>query len=135
MPEKAKVYSGKIGKGNSTFKMPTLYQSKDWVEYSKKFLIANKKCYSCGEKSQVTDHWTAHKNDVNLFWNPHNVLPLCAKCHNTVTSNFDKFTPPKTKEKLEWINEKRVQAGITFAVKFVPLKEELKRKREFKEEN
>ena len=81
MPEKSKIYSGRLGKGKSVFSIPSLYKDQKWVAYSKKFLSINKKCYACGEKSQATDHWRAHKNRKEFFWNPNNMLPLCFNCH------------------------------------------------------
>jgi len=134
VPERSKKYSGKVGKGSSVFSIPSLYKSGEWVDFSKKFLKINSKCYACGNKSESTDHWKAHKNDLELFWNPNNMLPLCNKCHSHVTNHFDKFTPPLTKEKLDWIQEKRMSLNITFKVTFVPLRPPpMERKKEFVE--
>lgn len=117
--KKPKQYTPQKAKGSSSFKIPRLYELPEWKEYSRKFLRINNKCYACGENSGATDHWTAHKNDIDLFWKEDNMLPLCSKCHNTVTANFDKFNPPKTQEKLEWINGMRVITGTTVIVKVV----------------
>jgi len=134
MPERAKKFSGKAGKGNSKFKIPSLYSNGEWVLYSKKFLKVNPYCYACGEKSESTDHWKAHKNNLELFWNPNNMLPLCNKCHSHVTNNYDRFTPPLTAEKLEWIQGQRMSLDISIRVTFVPLRPPpMERKKEFVE--
>jgi len=129
--KKPKLYSPQRIKGNSTFKIPRLYDTPEWKEYSRRFLNNNPKCYACGERSGATDHWTAHKNDIDLFWKEDNMLPLCSKCHNIVTSNYDKFNPPKTEEKLQWINQMRVVTGTTLKVKITAIN--WKRKKEFVE--
>lgn len=104
-----------------TFKLPRLYDDPEWVRYSRKFLMINTKCYACSNRSQATDHFVAHKNDKELFWKLDNMVPLCNACHNTVTSNYDKFNPPLTDKKLEWFNNMRVVTGTTVIVKVVPL--------------
>ena len=124
--KKPKQFGIPKSSGSSTFKIPRLYDTPEWKEYSARFLIHNPKCYSCGEKSGATDHFISHKNNKELFWKVDNMVPLCSKCHNTVTANFDKFFPPKTEEKLKWLNDNRVKYGISFKVKVVPLKYERK---------
>lgn len=134
MPERIRKYNAKKGKGVSVFKIPSLYSQPEWIDYSKKFLKQNPKCYACGNKSEATDHWKAHKNDLELFWNPNNMLPLCSKCHSFVTNHYDRVNPPLIVEKLKWIQSMRMVNDLTFKVKFVPLKSPpLERKKEFKE--
>jgi 5-methylcytosine-specific restriction endonuclease McrA len=93
-----------------------LYKSKDWTIFRFRFLHHNKFCYACGERSQVVDHWQAHKGDVDLFWKPDNFIPLCSKCHNFCTASFDRVSPPKTLEKLEYLKKVRNERGLTFSV-------------------
>lgn len=119
--KKAPQFKPKKRTGSRVFRIPKLYEDPKWIKYSQHFLSINFMCYSCGRKAEVTDHWTAHKNDKELFWKEDNLIPLCAKCHNYVTSSFDRYTPPKTIEKLRWINQKRVLNGVTFKVKFISL--------------
>lgn len=119
--QKPNKFKNKKQKGNSVFKIPRLYDDPKWVKYSQSFLKLNPLCYACGKKSEVTDHWTAHKNDKELFWKTDNLIPLCAQCHNTVTPLFDRFNPPKTQEKLIWVNQKRLLHGLVFRVKVLPL--------------
>lgn len=121
--KKPPQFKPKKTSGKSVFKLPRLYEDNKWIKYSQKFLSLNPRCYSCGKKSQVTDHWRAHKNNLDLFWNAENVIPLCAKCHNFVTSSFDRFATPKLEEKLRWINEQRLLYAVTFKVKFVPIED------------
>lgn len=119
--KKSNQFKPPRSKGNSVFRIPRLYDTPEWKEYSKKFLIHNPKCYACGNTARAVDHFKAFKKDKNLFWDIENMLPLCNECHNTVTANFDKFNPPKTKEKLEWINNKRLQTETSIKVKVTPI--------------
>ena len=119
--KKPPQYKPPRSKGNSVFKIPRLYDTPEWKEYSKKFLLHNPSCYACGKRSRAVDHFKAFKKDEKLFWDIENMLPLCNECHNTVTANFDKYNPPKTKEKLEWINLKRIQSETFIKVKVTPI--------------
>jgi len=103
-----------------------MYDTPEWKEYSAKFLIYNPKCYSCGDRSRVTDHIEAAKNKKELFWKIDNYLPLCSKCHNTITAFFDRYTPPRTQQKLEWISANRLKHEVFTKVKIVPIKYERK---------
>lgn len=85
-----------------------LYDS-DWRSYREKFLFHNKKCYCCGDKATVVDHVTPHKGDPYYFWKQDNYIPLCAKCHNTITSLFDRNYKKgqSIRKKLWWIDRSR----------------------------
>lgn len=122
MSKKPKSFAPQRTTSAKKFKLPRLYDNPEWVEYSRKFLFHNTKCYACGGKSQVTDHWTAHKNDIDLFWKMDNLIPLCKPHHNYCTVMWDRFNPPKTQLKLEWINSMRLQNNVNFKVKIVPIK-------------
>lgn len=129
MSKKPKLYRPPKMSGSKVFKIPKLYEDPEWVNYSKRFLIHNPICYCCPENSQAVDHWEAHKNKLDLFWKEDNLIPLCHKHHNTVTANFDRFNPPKTKEKMEWLGNLRSINNLSRKVKIVPFK--LQRKKEF----
>lgn len=45
---------------------------------------------------------------------------MCKTCHDTVTGLFDKEEPPKTKEKIEWINAKRLEKNVTVTIRGLP---------------
>lgn len=107
-------------KFNSRSHIEAMYKNSVWVNYSKKFLEINVRCYCCGNLSQVTDHLAAHKGNVELFKKNDNHIPLCFKCHNTATSLFDRFYTPKTKEKLEWLARCRSKNNLSFKVYVIP---------------
>ena len=93
-----------------------------WAKYSKEFLTINQVCYSCGEKSEVTDHLTPAKGDEKLFKKLDNHIPLCAQCHNTITAKFDKKYRPgnSINQKLMWLYRNRLTNSITVRVKVLP---------------
>lgn len=91
-----------------------------WEKFSKDFLRLNDRCYSCGMKSEVTDHIEAHKGNETLFKKYDNFLPLCIKCHNTVTTLFDRGPLAKTGDKLKWLSRNRHRNDLTFKVKLIP---------------
>jgi 5-methylcytosine-specific restriction endonuclease McrA len=81
----------------------------DWIKYRDGFLFANPKCYCCGATATVVDHVTPHKGDPWIFWKEDNYIPLCAKCHNTITTLFDKHHKRggPIYKKLWWIEKSR----------------------------
>lgn len=91
----------------------------EWVEYRNLFLQHNPKCYACGKRATVVDHWKAHKGNMELFWKPDNFIPLCKLCHDTCTGLFDQFVVPKTEEKIAWLQKKRLENEIDIRVKIV----------------
>jgi hypothetical protein len=106
-------------KFNYRSNIDVLYNSKDWKNYRLRFLGVNPKCYVCVDPSMVVDHVTPHKGDVKLFQDPMNHIPLCTKCHNTVTTKFDKFFKPGSsiETKLKWLSYSRHLNGSTIKVK------------------
>lgn len=94
----------------------------EWREYSKEFLKENPTCYACGQRSEAVDHVVAHKGDEKLFWKLDNFLPLCHRCHNTITAFFDRHFKQRLKEKLEWLSKSRRNNELTGSVKTVPRK-------------
>lgn len=106
-------------------KRQALYRGNDtWRKFSSKFLETNPVCYCCNERSSVTDHLVAHKGDKTLFEKTGNHVALCAKCHNTVTSKFDKNYRPgeSVEEKTKWMNEVRARNEILQNKKFPAVK-------------
>ena len=103
------------------FKKKRMYEDHKWVSFSRKFLTVNPHCYVCGGKATVVDHWQAHKGDAFLFWNFTNMMPMCSSDHNYVTANFDRYAVPKTKEKIEYINQKRLENNVTVRIKVVTI--------------
>lgn len=97
-----------------------------WEKYRLKFLGVNKICYSCGEIATVVDHLEPHQGDKTLFEKLDNHIPLCRKCHDTVTAKFDRnwsrgksITP-----KISWFSKNRMVKGLTFRIKVLPTYEE-----------
>lgn len=97
------------------------YKEANWIEYRIKFLKHNPKCYCCPAYARVVDHIFAHKGDDEKFWQEGNFLPLCKTCHSTITQLFDRFTPPKTAEKLAWLKRQRISNDINTRVVVVPI--------------
>lgn len=114
---KSNISSGISRKFNGREEIEALYKTADWVKYSRKFLELNPRCYSCGEPSQVTDHVVVHKGDMELFQKTDNSLPLCVRCHNTVTAKFDRYGKSKLQDKLQWLASNRAIKGLSFSVK------------------
>lgn len=94
----------------------------NWKAYRVRFLAINDKCYRCGEKATVVDHLRPHKGDVKLFKQLDNHIPLCEKCHNTVTGLFDKrFTiGGSIQNKIDWLVKFRMSRDLFFKVKVLP---------------
>lgn len=131
-PKRAKRYKPNENR-NKTFKPKSFNIAKqkttergydrDWRNYSYRFLHHNKYCYVCSKQSEVVDHRVPWKVDKDkLFWNIQNYLPLCKKCHNTVTSNFDRQNPPDIEGKHNWILKRRELNGVEIRVKPVSFK-------------
>jgi 5-methylcytosine-specific restriction endonuclease McrA len=95
---------------------------KDWEKYRTVFLETNPLCYSCGCKATVVDHLTPHKGDRFLFIQLDNHIPLCEKCHNTITGLFDaKFVVGSSiKPKLTWLSNNRLRHNVYIRVKVLP---------------
>lgn len=129
MREKVKGFAPKRveskRKFNGGLEKDRLYKSAKWQAYRKKFLAINYRCYACGSASTVVDHGTPHKGDVSLFWKLDNLLPLCAICHNTVTTLFDRNYKPggSINDKLTWIKWKQASKDLLgkIRVKIVPI--------------
>ena len=103
---------------NGRLKIDRMYDT-DWLNYSRKFLAINQECYACGKKSEVTDHLVPHKGDDKLFKQLDNHIPLCKKCHNTITAKFDRrFVKGHTiTPKLQWMADEREMRDLTSRVK------------------
>lgn len=97
-----------------------MYKTAEWNDFRIRFLNVNKKCYACGVPAVAVDHLVAHKGDMALFTKPDNMIPLCTKCHNTVTAKFDRFPVQKYVDKLKWFAQQRMIRGLAFPVKVVP---------------
>lgn len=122
--QKPKTFSPKRNTSAKSFNgrknRDSLYD-KNWESYRNYFLRVNPKCYCCGEKSTVVDHERTHKGDKEIFWDVNNYIPLCKKCHDTITALFDRHEPQKHTEKLIWINNMRIEREIESMVRVVPL--------------
>jgi 5-methylcytosine-specific restriction protein A len=93
---------------NGRKRIDAMYDT-EWESYRESFLRINPECYACGETATVVDHLRPHKGDETLFKKTDNHIPLCAICHNTVTTLFDRnfrIGSPITK-KIEWLNRNR----------------------------
>lgn len=125
--KKSQLFKPKQGlSGSKSFngrkQIDDLYKNAEWAEYSKKFLSYNSKCYSCGERSEAVDHIEPHKGRENIFWKLDNMIPLCHKCHNFVTSKFDRYWKigNSVVPKIKWMAENRAIKNLNFRVKVVP---------------
>lgn len=107
---------------NKKFVRQKMYHTLEWTEYRAQFLQHNPKCYACADRSTVVDHIVAHKEDKKKFWDVSNFIPLCKRCHDFVTGSFDKFSVPKTTEKMRWLAWKRMETETTVKVIVVPMK-------------
>jgi 5-methylcytosine-specific restriction enzyme A len=117
--KKPKQFKPSNGGLNKSFKKKRLYDTGSWVEYRIKFIRANPTCYACGESARVVDHIVAHKGSEDKFWSHTNMIPLCKPCHDYITGCFDKHIPPKTEEKMLWIQAKRMETETNTRVKAV----------------
>lgn len=116
-------YMGAKGrKYNGRKALDDMYNNTQWREYRKRFIKHNEKCYACGKKTQVVDHLVPHKGDVSLFEKTDNHIPLCASCHNTITTLFDRnYKVGATLDpKLRWIKSRREACDVRTSVKVLP---------------
>lgn len=99
-----------------------LYETPEWKIYRVRYLKENPLCYACGNKSEVVDHVTRHRGDKFLFEKTDNHIPLCKRCHNTVTAKFDRHAgdSDRTIEKIKWLNTLRARNCIAFKVRVLP---------------
>lgn len=97
-----------------------LYKTSQWINYSKRYLKINPRCYACGKPSEVVDHIKVHKGDKLLFEKADNMIPLCHKCHNTATALFDRHPIQKLFDKYNWLSRSRKNNMIDFKVMVVP---------------
>lgn len=93
-----------------------------WEKFRAKFLAINTRCYACGKDATVADHLRVHRGNERLFYKPDNIIPLCQRCHNRVTTLFDKYFREgcSIDPKIKWLNSSRLKLGLTFKVKVVP---------------
>ena len=91
-----------------------MHKTEEWKRFSRKYLSENPECYTCGEKSEVTDHIEPSKGRQEVFEKEGNFLPLCSLCHNTVTGKFDvRFTIGSNNyAKVKWLNEERAKNQV-----------------------
>jgi hypothetical protein len=133
MPKKPKQFKPNRHVSNKKYRRPGQLSAREkgydsnWDKYRFRFLHHNPKCYVCGAKSTVVDHYVAWKVDKEkYFWNEQNFCPMCQYCHNYVTGKFDKHKVPLCAEKSEWIKEQREKFNINIKVKIVKLPKEVK---------
>lgn len=100
----------------------SLYQTKEWKEFRFRFLAKNKYCYCCNASSDTVDHIITHKGKIDVFFDAHNMMPMCKPCHDYVTGKFDSHKEQKIKEKAEWILEQRKLYNIKRPIYYVPIK-------------
>lgn len=93
-----------------------------WEKYRTVYLKINHQCYACPAPATVVDHLRPHKGDEKLFRQTDNHIPLCAKCHNTVTSLYDRNFKigGSIKQKIEWFNWSRARNEVDIKVKVLP---------------
>jgi len=96
-PKTHNPYSKSVGKKHN----PTYHQSRKnksqrgytykWDKASIQYRKDNPLCVSCESNSivkdsEVVDHITPHKGDMELFWNIDNWQALCKRCHDMKTA-------------------------------------------------
>ena len=104
---------------NGKQRIDNMYKG-DWAKYSKEFLKVNTKCYCCGQRSEAVDHIKVHLGDRKLFWERENHIPLCHRCHNTITGKFDRKIPQDLSGKMKYLFQNRQRNDLNFAVLIVP---------------
>lgn len=111
----------KAFKFNPTLDRDRMYDH-EWEKYRTRFLSINSTCYACGTKASVVDHLIPHKGDETLFKKLDNHIPLCKRCHDTVTAYFDKnyVKNSSIEPKLKWLQKTRIDYCITSRVKVLP---------------
>lgn len=62
-----------------------LYNSARWRNTSREFLKKYPICFICGAPAQVADHIQPHRGNLDLFYDPDNLQPLCNRCHSRKT--------------------------------------------------
>jgi 5-methylcytosine-specific restriction endonuclease McrA len=96
------------------------WYDREWQIYRHRFLHYNPKCYACGVDATVVDHVLAARVDrERLFWKADNHIPLCKKCHDTVTGLYDRKDPPDLEGKLQWLDNSRKINGVSVRVKVI----------------
>ncbi len=126
-PKKMKQFKPQKFSGGRVFnanaKADALYKTSRWTNHREEFLKHNPKCYPCGGPASVVDHLVPHKGREEFFWKADNMIPMCEKCHNTITGLYDyKYKPGASiKDKLDWIAWRRAKHELTFKVKVVPV--------------
>jgi len=108
-----------------------MHWTPEWKKFSHKYLELNPECYTCGEKSEVTDHIRVSRGQIEWFWRDGNYLPLCIICHNTVTAKFDSRSSGSehdVSKKVGWMNEQRsknqiIKERIFLKPKYVSIKD------------
>lgn len=118
--KKSKQFKPTKATGTSKFAKKSPYLTLEWTEYRNLFLKYNPRCYVCGERATVVDHIRPFRNNKELFLDtPDNFVPLCKIHHDHCTANYDRYTPPKTDEKISWMNKERAINEITIRVKVI----------------
>lgn len=117
---KPKKFDGPVKEFNGRYKIDRLYKGV-WPEYSREFLKNNPRCFSCGEKSEATDHIKVHLGDENIFWDRENHIPLCHRCHNFITNKYDRKIPQDLNGKLQYLAVQRSRNELSFGVRITPI--------------
>ena len=72
-----------------------LYDTARWKRLRIQQLTVEPLCRFCIEVEDVTaatvvDHRLAHKGDLDLFYDPHNLQSLCAPCHDRTKREMER---------------------------------------------
>lgn len=106
-----------VKKFNGNEERNSLYDSTEWIKYRFRFLHHNPKCYACGSPAKHVDHILPVRTTLEGFWITNNHCPLCHNCHSYVTAKFDRHNPPKTEEKIKWLDSERKLRNIKTPIK------------------
>jgi 5-methylcytosine-specific restriction enzyme A len=66
----------------------------DWRKFRERYVKEHPLCIYCLKQDKLTptqevDHIVPHLGDKDLFWDEHNLQPLCKPCHSAKTARED----------------------------------------------
>ena len=99
----------RVNRSRDALAREPLYKSREWKELRERVLAAEPRCRQCGAPAQHVDHIEHGPHWREHFFDPANLQPLCAPCHNSKSakdknaakrqvqaSKWDRFKKPET---------------------------------------
>src|SRR5262249_25486826 len=73
-----------------------LYKLSKWRAVRRRVLSEHPLCTKCLANKRITlasivDHITPHAGNMELFWDPNNMQPLCVHCHNSIKQSMERI--------------------------------------------